>query len=317
MIKDKETDISHPKTKPQLCIELRLESGQSSQLYFAHSPIIIGRSEACDLRLPYPWVSLQHIEVHWSAKGICARDLYAKRPARLDKTELSQELSAVQQELNLHLPAISLHCTLSAYPEMTSYTPNQLTRHLWRPESGWVIWSIDTVNLDVQLQVKYKQTNSLKKIQSQVWSAHHALDLTTSQSLRQPAKIAFEQATSKKAPFTTKQMTNQHTGKCWFLLEAGTYMIESEHMIVELLCSPKEVKIQRSNDNLSQQTSNLSSNLSSNLLTNIHPDYYCLQLSEQNILLTKSAHPPSLESFMKPKARGLLATLYRWLGNGS
>jgi hypothetical protein len=189
---------------------------------------------------------------------------------------------------------------------MISYTPAQLTKRLWRPESGWVIWSIDAVGIDAQLQVKYKQLDSLKTIQSQVWSATHTQ--TAEQSVHQPKKMNVEQAISKKIPFTTKQMTHQHTGKCWFLLEAGTYVIESEDMSVELLYSSKKIKTERPNDHLSHQTTNL--------LTNIQHKHYCLQLSAQNILLTKSAHPPSLESFMKPKARGLLATLYRWLGNG-
>ena len=86
----------------RLLVILKSVEGQWS-LLFDQSPLIIGRSEHCDISLPFPWVSLQHAELKWSSEGICARDLLAKSPARIRGERLTDTPSPPDEQLTISL----------------------------------------------------------------------------------------------------------------------------------------------------------------------------------------------------------------------
>ena len=125
-----------------LRLTLTLRSARGTwQLCFDHSPLVIGRSERCDVHLPFPWVSLQHAELRWSEEGICARDLHAKSPARIQGEPLSAEFSPPSDLLALSLPGLSIQCSLSSVHKVSERSDHALiTRQIWRAESGWLLW---------------------------------------------------------------------------------------------------------------------------------------------------------------------------------
>lgn len=129
---------------PRLVVILR-SSREQWRLSFDRSPITIGRSEHCDLHLPFPWISLQHAELRWSEEGIGARDLLAKSPARIHGERLTERLTPPSQQLTLSLPTLSLECSIS-YTEKVSDRADlsYITRELWRPESGWILWALES-----------------------------------------------------------------------------------------------------------------------------------------------------------------------------
>ena len=128
----------------RLTLTLRSERG-TWQLCFDHSPIVLGRSERCDVHLPFPWVSLQHAELRWSEEGICARDLHAKSPARIQGEALSAEFSPLSDLLNLSLPGLSIQCSLSSAHKVSERSDHAfITRQIWRAESGWLLWMRET-----------------------------------------------------------------------------------------------------------------------------------------------------------------------------
>ena len=310
-------ELHKPKLKPRplLCIGLRLAHGLHSSLYFEQSPIVIGRSESCDLQLPYPWVSLQHVEVHWSETGVCARDLYAKVPARLQQHALSSALSEPQQELRLHLPSISLHCSLSAYPSASSYTQEQLLRRLWRPESGWIIWSQNPVDEQSTIRLNWQDSsryaheareqnagnekdlsskdkpvsnsshNELKTIRSQPWSASLGID----------QNHLAERGRSQG--FTP----NDLQGQCWLILGLGQYQIDVGNHKAALYLEQTKLKL---NHHLS--------NSKEVRLYSIEDHLYRLDLGKHSVFINKSANIPSqLISKGKPKDFG--GKLYSFL----
>lgn len=298
---------------PQLCIGLRLASGLCSNLYFSQSPIIIGRSESCDLQLPYPWVSLQHIEVHWSKTGICARDLYAKVPARVKQRALSATLDEPKRELILHLPSISLHCSLSAYSAASLYTEKQLLRRLWRPESGWIIWSSNPIGTPSELtlsrlnpnqnkqelisqtnryegQPKYRnhlklesETNSFKIIDSQSWSVsrgnlleHFDDELDRARNLSQDDVVQ---------------------GLYWLILSSGQYQIRIGGLVVVLNFERTQLRLSESHPR-SQRI----------YLVCIGKHLYRLDLGEITVFVSKNASVPRQLTF-EHERQGIRARL--------
>ena len=302
-------------SRPLLCIGLRLAHGLHSSLYFEQSPIIIGRSESCDLQLPYPWVSLQHVEVHWSETGVCARDLYAKVPARLQQHALSSALSEPQQELILHLPSISLHCSLSAYPSASSYTQEQLLRRLWRPESGWIIWSQNTVDEQSDIKLRWldasrythearnqntdyeKHLSSPKKPASK--SSHNRFKTIRSQPWS--AGLEMDQTHFAERGESPDFTPNNLQGQCWLILSLGQYQIDVGHHKAALYLEQTKLKL---NHHLS--------NSKEVRLFSIGEYLYRLDLGQHSFFINKSASVPG-QLISKGKPKRLKSKLYSFV----
>ena len=313
----------------QLCVGLRLNRDLHSNLYFDKSPILIGRGESCDLQLPYPWVSLQHIELHWSEIGICARDLYAKTPARVDQAQLATTLSEPRQELVLHLPSISLHCSISVSKTISPYTHEQLLWHLWKPESGWLMWSLDSADsyahlVDSKLSSHLGLKSSLNSGLRLRFSSNDKGDSLAKQELscentRDHNQDYNETATYMHAisaqPWLVSKNSGQdlledddlkskslnhnfyYCGQYWFILNSGKHVLDYKDRLVELEFYPTHIQL------------NYSANTKRSRLVRIEKYLYRLDLGGISVFISKTKKVP-YQLLYHHSVTGLKARLY-------
>ena len=255
---------STPGDSKKLSVTLRTVEGLMWPLYFEHSPVVIGRGIGCDVRLPYPWISLQHLEIIWSDHGISARDLYAKTPVHIKGKPLSTTPTAPAQRLSLSLPSISLDLSLYHQNHPSNIQDQALmTRRLWRPESGWLLWTLDHPHLITLRKLHHSsqrtQDTPPDPILSHTWHAYH--------------------------PAQTIKPISMIKGKCWFLPELGTYELTSDQSHLQI----------------SIQNQVLMVNSNSHLLPT---DLPCIPmtLGLNTFVLSQTPHPP-IEYFLQSNAQ--------------
>lgn len=213
---DNKVTIQSAHQPRRLSVSLRTAEGLMWPLYFNQSPLIIGRSISCDLRLPYPWISLQHVEVTWSHQGISARDLYAKTPVRIKGVPLQSAPSSPSVSLSLSFPLLSIDLHLDDQEYVSNiYDKAMATRHLWRPESGWLLWSPDQSHITVrQMSMDQQQRHS-----------------------RPPNPIMPHQWK------TANEQEHNQQGQYWFLCDPGHYVITHAQDELQLLVDPQALTI--------------------------------------------------------------------------
>ena len=247
------TIITHSPLR--LSVSLRTAEGLIWSLFFEQSPIIIGRSAHCDLRLPYPWISLQHVEVTWSDFGISARDLYAKTPVHIKGDPLQPTPTLPSQSMCLSFPSLSVDLQLDQHsPASNAQDKAITTRHLWRPESGWLLWSPNQSQITVR-QISSEQTSS-----------HN----------RPPEPIFPHQWQEKSESKGSEESHKRLHGQCWFLNEFGQYVIAHGQEKLQLVSHPQSLSIHGSHYALSPHTRSIP-----------------ISLGEHNLALTQSPHPPT------------------------
>jgi hypothetical protein len=216
-----------PSDSKKMSVTLRTVEGLMWPLYFEHSPVIIGRGIGCDVRLPYPWISLQHLEIIWSDHGISVRDLYAKTPVHIKGKPLSTTPTAPTQRLSLSLPSISLDLSLYHQSHPSNIQDQALmTRRLWRPESGWLLWTLDQPHLITLRRLhnssQRTQDTPPKPILSHTWHAYRPAETINIQT---PDPISMIK------------------GQCWFLPELGTYQLTSDQSHLHIVIQDRALMI--------------------------------------------------------------------------
>ena len=315
MSKHSSQHSSRPQKKEKvtyLAISFRNRDGLHRTQVFFDTPLVIGRSEQADLTLPYPWISLQHVEIHWSSKGIQVRDLYAKSPARLQGQTLSSQLSTLRPSLTLSLPSISLDLKVceAAKESVKELDSAHLTKLLWRPESGYLLWSFSG---DQKLHLKQHPTQTNQRMQ-------RGIEDHTPQILPAHSWQINRQRRASQTAYDRKQVQQQQfkieAGQYWFIRELGKYELSSTESDAPLFFSLSENRSKGQKQDLAQSliaTSALPTRFTQKLRLNIESSTY--QLTDQGhvflwfadtlLVFNQNTQPPSMSEYddTSPKLR--------------
>lgn len=217
-------------TPPYLMLTLRQRDEQLARLIYKEGRLIVGRGEHCGLVLPFPWISLQHLELRWSLNGISARDLHSKTPALCGWRAIDPNWTEPSTQLTLALPEISLDCELSwnqAAQSQDHEARARLRRHLWRQESGWIAWISCEVDHPVKC-IQYSGSDGLDYPASR-WQGHWS-------------------AGSWPEKKISGEATQVYGGMYWFLGREGEYELRIQsglHQgLIELRVSADNILIQ-------------------------------------------------------------------------
>ena len=257
----------------RLLVTLKTHEGLSWQLCFQQSPLIVGRGERSDIRLPYPWVSLQHAEICWSEEGITARDLIAKTPARYRGDLLTNRPTPRSPTLTISLPSISLSFILSTHQRLQTSADQSayITRQLWRPESGWLLWTASTTPVLTVRRLAH------------LGSSLPARPKTPPEPL---LSHQWRSALSHK-----DQYAHDVQGLCWFINDLGHYEINHLTDTAPILLVLGERSIHLNGDVHEPCEDNES---------------YSFVCHGVKLILTREAHPPLTQLF-RPIESGNLA----------
>lgn len=196
-------------------------SERLARVHYTKKKLVVGRSRGCDLRLPYPWISLQHCEIECTEDGVRARDLYAKRPAMIGHQALNTKWTIATPQLVLSLPGISLECESVNLDQgmEEALEGERLTLRLWREESGWILWSPDY----------HKGKVASRDLHSNVMVDYHSIPWEYNRG-------RFQQERSDRS-----DNLHTRTGACWLLGSEGQYLFDLNRERVALTCQMDEV----------------------------------------------------------------------------
>jgi hypothetical protein len=121
-----------------------LPNWEHTQRYsFIEDEVIIGRGLHCNVCLPYPWISTQHLRIIWNRNQCKVWNLYSKNESYIgvDRLDAQQVYITYDQVFTIRILQLELQCSIYPLRSVPTdlYDQQKHLWQLWQQSSGWIL----------------------------------------------------------------------------------------------------------------------------------------------------------------------------------